>query len=249
MRIEIVTMWYNEEFLAPFFLNHYRYVEKIHLLLDVDTTDATARICAGYPNVAIEPFRFPDMMDDLIKSAMITNVYRSLNCDWVFLVDCDEFIFPLPLGSDPKQFLEQETQSDLMFAQIWQVYRHRTDADLDPHLPTILQRRHGDPNVTTGTNAEYCKPIVVRPGLEIRWAPGCHKAVSTQSTRISARHFFGTHWAMADPAFAVQRRVVGRKQRQSQMNLKGGLSKQNHHITAEQIMAECDRHRDDPQLF
>jgi hypothetical protein len=249
MRIEIVTMWYNEEFLAPFFLNHYHYVDKIHLLLDVDTTDATARICAGYPNVAIEPFRFPDMMDDLIKSEKITSVYRRLNCDWVYLVDCDEFLFPPSLGSDPRQFLEAETQSELIVAQMWQVYRHRTDADLDPRLPTILQRRHGDPNVTTGVNAEYCKPIVVRSGLDIRWSPGCHMFASPQPIHFSARRFLGAHWSMADPAFAVQRRIAGRKQRQSQRNLRGGMSKHDHHITAEQIMRRCEEHRDDPQLF
>ena len=59
MKIVLITMWYNEEFLAPFFLNHYKWVDKIHILLDADTDDNTEAIATGYSNVLIEHFNFP----------------------------------------------------------------------------------------------------------------------------------------------------------------------------------------------
>ena len=61
MRIELITMWYNEEFLAPFFLNHYSWVDKIHIILTPVPTDRTEAIAKRYPNVEIEYFWFPDI--------------------------------------------------------------------------------------------------------------------------------------------------------------------------------------------
>ena len=34
MNIEVITAWYNEEILAPYFLKHYSFADRIHILLD-----------------------------------------------------------------------------------------------------------------------------------------------------------------------------------------------------------------------
>jgi hypothetical protein len=260
MKIDVITMWYNEEFLAPFFLSHYSFADTIHILLDEETTDNTREIISKFKNVHVIPVRFPDMLDDILKIDTINRLYRSIDSDWVIVVDSDEFVFSLPLNKNLRDMLEQESKYNLFYVQMWQVFRHRSDADLDPNLPAINQRRHGDPNVSAGINAAYVKPIVVRSSLNIEWDTGCHRFVNKsrfeqmrdiiRGKRIlaSPQPLYGAHWQMADPEFAVERRVR-RKERLSQRNLELGLGTHNFHITEQQIREECDKHLDDPLLF
>lgn len=240
-------MWYNEAFLAPFFLNHYSYADKIHLLLDADTNDDTRAICGRYGNVEIEDFAFPDMMDDILKVTKINEVAMRQNADWVFSVDADEFIFPANGESTPIALVRQT--ANLLYAQMWQVYRHITDADLDPERPAIYQRRHGNPNVTEGINTDYVKPIIVRPEIGIEWIIGCHGYEDNGRIKVSNEKFLGVHWQMADVNMAIDRRIKGRRQRQSKRNLEMGMTVQHHFIVEEEIRAECERHLHDPQLF
>lgn len=261
LKVEVISMWYNEAFLAPFFLNHYSFADKIHIFYDQDTTDNTLEIISRYDNVNVIPFKFPDMMDDLIKVDKINGLLRTLECDWVIAVDADEFVFPLPLGRDMREALEREADYDLIYAQLWQVYRHKNDNDLTPELSTAQQRRHGDPNVTEGINAAYVKPIIVRPGAGIEWLPGCHDIVKKHGIKkilnkirgnkiaISPRKQYGSHWAMADPEFVVERRIKGRKERQSKSNIEKKLTYHQHNITESSILEECDLHLNDPLLF
>ena len=246
MNIQVVTFWYNESFLSPFFLNHYRYVDRIHVILDLDTNDQTQEICKRYPNVVVQGFRFPEGFDDIIKMTEMESVYRTLHCDWVYIVDADEFLFPFPLGSDPRAFLEKEAESDLLYSVMWQVYRHETDADLDPGLPTVEQRRHGDTNVSRGVNKGYRKPNVIRAGLKPNWSTGCHACFPNEPMRVSTNYMRGTHWAMADACFAARRRLQFQK-RLSRTNRDLGLGIRDE--TSDQLLAECQRHLEDPQLF
>lgn len=247
MKLSIITMWYDEAFLAPFFLSHYSYADKIHILLDTDTTDNTRAICARYPNVEIEDFTFPDMMDDNLKIIKINEVTARAAADWVFAVDADELIFPAN-GESVEAVLERQT-GNLLHAQMWQVYRHATDADLDPAQPAIYQRRHGDPSLTSGINRLYVKPIIVRPEVGIEWYPGCHFYKPNEKIVVSPDKFWGAHWQMADVDMAVDRRIRGRKERQSEVNLTFGYSVLHHHVTEREIRDTCTWHLNDPQVF
>ncbi|MBP7509524.1 MAG: glycosyltransferase family 2 protein [Prolixibacteraceae bacterium] len=260
MKIDIITMWYNEASLAPFFLNHYSYADTIHILLDEEVNDNTQKIAEKYENVRIIPVRFPDKLDDILKIETINSIYHSIDSDWVIVVDSDEFVFSLPFYTNIRDILENESKYNLFNVQLWQVYRHRDDNDLNPDLPAIFQRRHGDPNVTTGLNSSYVKPIIVHSGLEIEWQPGCHllarkniirrlgSYVRGKNAILSPHLIHGVHWAMADPAIAIKRRI-DRKDRLSKRNIETRLGFQNIDITEEQIRRECDQHLDDPLLF
>lgn len=258
-------MWYNEEFLAPFFLKHYAWADRITLLYDRDTTDNTRAIATAYPNVHITPFRFPDMMDDALKIDIINKVYTESKADWVLCVDADEFVFFKEDGVfqyDLPRYIEKHPGYDLFFVSLFQIYRHSDDADLDPALPAIPQRRHGDPNITTGINLLYNKPILIRGGLErsIAWSPGCHSiridkdeySITSHAAApiaIAPATLMEAHWAMADPAFAVERRVKNRRLRQSKNNLEQKMTVQHHDVTVKSIMKEFAEHMNDPQLF
>ena len=54
---------------------------------------------------------------------------------------------------------------------------------------------------------------------------------------------------MADPDFAVERRVKNRRERQSKNNLEKQMTVQHHHVTVKSIMEEFAAHADDPQVY
>lgn len=251
MKIAIVTVWYNEEDFAPFFLNHYDYVDRIFVLLDADTSDRTPDILARYENVVIEPLAFPDGMDDIIKVKALSHKAQELadRFDWVYALDADEFIFAPRNYYDAGVFLAKQGQLgyDCVVATMYQVYRHVTDEDLDPTKPAIYQRQHGDPNTTQGINALYNKPIVARPNRGILWGVGNHNLLN--DNRRAEERMFGAHWAMAEPDIAVKRRILGRKMRQSKRNLDLKLTYHHHHITEEEIREECKQHENDPDVL
>lgn len=245
MKIIIISVWYNEAFLAPFFLSHYAYADKIHLIIDVATTDKTREICARYPNVEIEDFTSPHGMDDSINIGKVNQRVASLDCDWVYAVDADEFIFPKNM-ENPRDVLARQA-GNLLWIPLRNVYRHITDSDLDPNKPALEQRRHGDPAV----HSNYSKPIIAKPETDIRWTVGHHSYMPTNKIRelVKQDSFLGVHWQSADVEMAIERRLKGRRDRLSPTNIKNKWGDDNLSLTEEFIRAECAAHLNDPQLF
>ena len=259
MKIELITMWYNEEFLAPFFLNHYKWVDKIHILLDADTDDNTEAIATGYPNVLIEHFKFPDMMDDVIKARKINEKYRSIpGADYVIVVDSDEFIFCNTLDDSIKEHIIDK-RKDFYFATLWQIYQHESDSRLDATKPVYQQRRNGDPAIANC----YVKPVVVKAGLDVVWGPGNHTLVFdskpmawlTANADIMAEYnvsvfpvdmLQGAHWKLFDLDETITRRIRNRTNRQSKLNLAANLTTHHHKTTIDDIIDEYNRMKTSP---
>jgi hypothetical protein len=254
MKVKVFCYFYNEEFLAPFFLSHYRWADKVHAFVD-ESTDRTRAILASAPNVEIEDFRSPAGMDDLLKVRKINETIsrRDSEFDWHIIVDADEFIWPHGdwACASVEAFLAAVPPSEtVLMARMWNVYRHVTDGELDASkTPVVLQRRHGDLNRTTGENAQYQKPIVIRPNLGFRYVPGNHAIEPSLHYRLSALSFDGGHWANADPCFCAQRRIQHRRDRMSQVNREFGLGSQHHFITEQDVLALCKSHENDPPVF
>lgn len=247
MKISIVSVWYNEAFLAPFFLEHYRYADEILIFVDADTDDKTVEICSRYPNTRIEKIRYPDGYNCRLQTEKVNEAVPGLDCDWVICVDADELLFPEGMGDTRKALAV--ANGNLIFAQIWQVYRHAEDSDLDANRPAVVQRRHGDPNTTRGINGLYNKPIITKPSARVAWKPGFHAYFKNDKVVISDTVFKGAHWQMADIDLAIQRRIKGQRNRQSRENLNRKWARQHHYITEEAIRSECERHLHDPKLF
>lgn len=252
MRIELMTRWYNEEFLARFFLRHYRFVDKIHLFLDADTDDGTMQVIeeeqAIHNNIEVHDFKFPDKVNDVIARDHFNDFYKTMDCDYVMLVDCDEFIFY------PPGFLESAKHL-VYFTKLWNVYRHITDEDLDPMLPVRTQRRHGVSDLE-GWDI-YTKVNVVKCGINFWWEAGMHTGRLNGNMvdwtmphpwlppGVSHQPFMGAHWPNADPCFTIKRRI-NRCKRQSEYNLTHGLSTQHHNITEEKLADLLEKHKYDP---
>ena len=245
MTIEIITMWYNEEFLAPFFLRHYSYADKITLLYDRDTTDKTLEIATGYPNVVVKPFRFPDMLDEGIKQIRINNAYAESSCDWALLVDADEFAFVMRDAqpcADIRETLER-CEADAIHMNFLEIHNHQNDAELDPALPAVPQRRHG----VIG----YGKPCAAKTGLGLTWSIGSHSLVKPlpEGLRLLTGILHCAHWSMADPCFCFKRRLQDRRGRQSKINIERGMDCHNHSITLKDLKETVSKHLDDPIII
>lgn len=246
MKISVISRWYNEEFLAPLFLGHYAYADEIFIMLDKTTTDKSAKIISRYPNTRIEYFDHGGVINDGLMAEMMSDLCASLKSDWVIYVDADEFVFPIDM-KDPQMVL---SQADGNLIDVWfrWVYRHATDAELDPTKPAIWQRRHGGKyTIVPGCSDKFMKPCIIKPETKIRWDPGQHGYEPNPVIKVSDTKFSGVHWQMADVENAVKRMIDGREKRLSAENIRCGWGVR--HLTEEKIRAECERHLHDPQLF
>ena len=235
-RIETITFVYNEEFLLPFFLKHYDFVDRLNIVYDTDSTDRTLSLLREDAKVNVIPFTFPYMMDDVLKVRFVNEIYASLADCWVLNVDCDEFVFL-------NEYIKGSITSPINRVALHNVYRNKVEKELDVKIPVKEQRRHGELD-----HRYYIKPIFVRSGLGVQWDPGNH-TIKGKRTTVLPVLFTGAHWANADPCFCVDRRVRGRKERQSEYNLKHRLTVQHHGITEQDVIEECRRHENDPGLW
>ena len=237
MKVELITMMYNEEFLIPFFLNHYSWVDEIVVLYDKDTNDNSESILCDANNVSILPFNMPDGMDDGYKSQLISDTYQGSEADWVIVADADEFIF---ISKDDLGKISEDDQASCVV--LYDVYRHVTESDLDPLQPIQSQRLHGC------LDKQYIKPSIVRGGLsDISWGPGHHHLSGVANYHPTP--FTGAHWANADLSFCINRRIYNRRDRQSPTNKAMGWSVQNWNVTENSIRQECELHANDPKLW
>lgn len=204
--ITVITCWYNEAFLAPFFLWHYRYCDKIIVLVDDFTTDGCYSIAQAAPNTIVKTINYGKQMDERLKVKYINEEYKQINSGFVFNVDADEFIF-----FDAQEF--ESAKWDIARVKFANVYRHKTDKNLDNTVPVVEQRRHGV------FAWPYRKPIVARAGLDVKWGIGNH-VITVNGKREKYYYsgiedniphrdddFIGAHWVYADPCFSVQRRL------------------------------------------
>lgn len=249
MKIAIVSAWYNEELLAPYFLNHYDFVDEIHIILDTATTDKTRGILEKDKRVIIHEMTYPpDGLDWLMKQEKVEDVYKTLDADWVFAVDADEFLYK-HREPDIRKFLARQ-KGDVLWTRLWQIYRHESEANLDPKLKPLFQRTHGIraealPREKPTMEKAYLKPIVIRGGKEPKWDCGCHSYDG--SLVESTERMDGVHWHMADVEIALRRRLQT-KARQGKRNIQWGMGTQNHTITEGEIRLECWLNRTLPQV-
>lgn len=255
--IKVVTRFYREEYLVPLFLKHYAFADSI-IVLGGKSPDRTQELFEADPRVVWVPLEMPEGVDDILMMNATNQVINHPDPfhDWSIAVDSDEFVWPHD-GKAPHEltrdsvlaYLSQVPQTDsVLKSNMWQVFRHETDADLDPSVAPALQRRHGEHNRDTGGREGYRKPNVIRTNREVRLGVGNHH-VDTMGVRISDQFSFdGAHWAMADPSFVI-RRIRDRRDRMSPRNRAGRLGGHLYDVTEEGLLADINSHRNEPLLF
>lgn len=248
MKVSVFSTWYNEADMAPYFLENYAWADEIIILLDDATTDASREIAMDHANVRIERCATPGgLIDDGYLIGLKNYWARSIKADWVISVDADELIVP-PADGDIKRVLAA-ADGNLIYLHLWQVWCNEVEEELNPSLPAIWQRRHGDPNRNHGQNGTYKKPVIFNPEIEIAWYPGQHRIHRNPRVKPSRCVFDGAHWSMADVEMAIKRRIEGRRDRLSAANHANRWGYQWFDITKREIRAECKKHLNDPRLF
>lgn len=269
--VEIISVWYNEEFLAPYFLKHYDWVDLITIFYDQDSTDGTLDLISKHPKVRVIPFRFPDMFDDDIKIKMMNKRLLSSECDWVFGLDADEFIFYKDEQGDfvydLRPFLEAIPSGfNSILVKFQSVFRNIREGNLDPLAPAVPQRRHG-----VDVGPWVTKAAILRNNTELAWAAGCHhlergstlnilRDILVRKMGFPGRRrrvvrqcpellLTAAHWNMVDPDFAVNRQVYNRKNRLSKHSIERKHGSHYSRCTEESVLAFCREHERDPQLF
>jgi len=243
--ISVITRWYNEEFFAPFFLNHYcPWADEVIVLLEKNTKDNCRSVIKKYPNARYEFVETEEKLNDRILSDILSDLAMSLKSDWVIRADADEYTFPKGFGN-PRESLEKADGNVINNWYRW-VYRHYTEKDLDPSLPTVPQRRHGGAyTIWKGMGDKYLKPTIVKPEVGVRWYPGDQRIHANNKVIISSTVWDGVHWQMADVEHAIKRNHKN-ESRLSEENIKNnwGVKK----FTPEMIRKECESHLHDPQV-
>jgi hypothetical protein len=265
MKIKLFCFFYNEAALLPYFLSHYRWVDEIHAIVSQSTDGTNDMLRRAQelgtelrvprcPHIIIDNWEFPDgKMNDFLKVAKLNEVIQRSDADWHLVVDADELVFPNFPGAvcTCRQFMtDVAADENVLMARMWNVFRHETDPDLDPNRePVVLQRRHGLADINHPENYPYHKPVFTRPNLGFTYGPGNHFLSHNSRLKVSALEFRGVHWQNADPSFCVERRIQGRRNRQSAVNKQHGLGIQHHFVTEENILALCQSHEQDPLCF
>lgn len=258
LEIEVISMMYNEEFLAPLFVRHYApWVDRFTVFYSESIDDTrheleTAATQCGVKSLDIVPFEFPKGFDDVLKIERINQAVRESTADFVICVDADEFVHPWPFdGTDPRDELAKES-GNVVYCEMFQSYRHVTDADIDRTKAPLFQRRHGTLDTELKVDGMrdlaknlYRKPCIVRPDCGAQFRFGCHDLVVPKKGSTVWR---GVHWAKAD-TFCTLRCVRDRRDRLSEENRRHQRGRQNFNITEAKIHAELKAHVNDPKLF
>ena len=244
--ITVITAWYNEEFLAPLFLNHYSFADRIIIMLDESTNDGTIdeikKFMARDSFISFRKLKMPDGMDDQLKIKQMNAAYKGVESGWVIFADADEFIY-MPLT---EAYFENE-KTNVICVDYYQMYQHKSEFLLNSVDPVFEQRRHGKKEFIAGTTATWMKPCIGRAGIGLVWGPG-HHTVNYKNIHL-VEYLRGAHWHMADANLAITRRINGRKKRMSQENIRLQSSVHNFTITEQEIIDFCESRMDSELVF
>jgi Glycosyl transferase family 2 len=258
LEIEVITMMYNEAFLAPLFVRHYApWVDKITVFYSQsadDTKEQLQRTATEFPHVRLDivPFEFPNGFDDQVKIHRIHQALRESAADFCVCVDADEFVHPWPFEkTNPRDELARET-GEVVYCAMFECYRHATEPDVDSAQPPLFQRRHGvleQEKTVDGKIAlqkdRYTKPCIVRPDSGAEYVVGCHRLVTPKRGETIWR---GVHWGRADN-FCLLRYTRDRRDRLSEANRKNNFGVEHFTASQEKLAAELKAHANDPKLF
>jgi len=193
MKIEVITCFYREHYLAPLFMQHYEtWVDKITII--------TEKLHGTKPDGSSGC-----VLNDHTKMGWIRDAVSKSNADWIVVVDADEFVFPAPYGTDPRDFLESvPANRRFVVAEMCRVWTHASDADVDLMKPPVPQRIHGE-----APHPDYKKPCIFRRGTGTVGI-GMHNLHDTKPEWEHPVRWSGAHWQSATRLLRNERRMVDR---------------------------------------
>lgn len=162
----VYTHVYNEKQMLPFFLRHYLpMAEKVTVLVDPASDDGTQELLQTWPasNLEIAPWVIPNL-DDITFVDFANEYIKGARSRFVMWPDADELLW----HANMRQRLSQYSDNGIRVVrpkQGWVMSHDYFPQGLGQIYEYCRTGRHEDPN---------CKPIIVDPTANIRWAAGKH---------------------------------------------------------------------------
>jgi hypothetical protein len=179
--------------MLPYFLRHYeKFCEKIFIRV-VPSSDKTLEIAKIHPKVVLVEPTFVFSKDESKHDIRDMMEYRNNgwkkystieNCDWVIIVDCDEFVY----HRDILQILQNYKDRNITFPKIlgFQMYSEKAP----------IKNGQIYEEIKTGFPLnEYCKRAVFQPCISPNFTPGSHdcvptgKIIESEETEIKLLHY------------------------------------------------------------
>lgn len=219
--ITIYTVCYNEQFMLPFFIEHYRALfPGCHIVVyDNESTDDTAKIALAQ-GCAVITYSTDDKLSDSKYLEIKNNCWRDAKTDWVLIADCDELCCV-----SKKQLQEEEKikTSIISFEGYNMVNMHD---DMDVHC------------ITHGIRAKsydktYC--FNKKQIEEINFHMGCHTSTPTGNRISSLATYTCLHYKYINADYMVKRHALFAS-RLSEENIRKGYG--GHYLYSEQQIRE-----------
>lgn len=220
MNIEVYTICYNEEFLMPFFLQHYSEhvgASKI-VIYDNYSTDKCIEIAQAFTGCTVEVIKYNsnNKIHDGIYMDIKNSAWKKSTADWVIVCDMDELVY-----FKDKTILNQP---DMV------VYQCNGYQMVDTHLPIYNPNRPITEQLVYGTYDTYVsKCAVFKPTIKnFEYQPGAHHCHTT-SPVINPPSLYLLHYKFMSLEYVIQNYKL-RQERLSEFNKK---TKLGHHYNWE----------------
>lgn len=225
--LTVYTLTFNEEFMLPKFIEHYRgmFPGCRIVIYDNESTDRTQLIAQHY-RCEVVLNKTEGKLNDIRYLEIKNNCWKDAQTDWVCVADCDEH-----LNIDAEQlFYEDENKTTVISSQGWNMVNLKDDLNFA--------------GIKFGVRAKSYDKIYMfkRTAIrEINYNPGCHSANIIGKVKESTKAYECFHYKYVNPDFMVARHKVFAS-RLSDVNIQKGYG--GHYLySEEQIRKEFSEAR------
>jgi hypothetical protein len=170
VNVTVLTWMRNEVDMAPFFLRHYAFADRI-IAWDNESTDGTRDVLRSDPRVEVRDWVTGGVMDDTELTRMKNEEYRKTGPGWKMVVDADEFLW----HPDIRGLLAKYDDEGVTMPRVEGFDMVSQSMPEDDGLSQITEfEKIGCPNTL------YNKFCVFRECVDVAYWHGAHRLMSTR---------------------------------------------------------------------